>query len=45
MLSNSIDPTEKPATTQAEAIDLLWVFVCKVITCADIDVQDAPKVQ
>jgi hypothetical protein len=45
MLSESIDPTKEPATTLDEAIDLLWVFVCKVVTCADIDVQDAPKVQ
>jgi hypothetical protein len=44
MLSNSIVKPEKPATTQDEVIELLWAFVLKVVTCAPINLQDAPEV-
>ncbi|KAH1890523.1 hypothetical protein KXW70_008011, partial [Aspergillus fumigatus] len=43
MLSNSIHPTEKLATTADEVIELLRVFVLKVVTCAAINLQDAPE--
>lgn len=45
MLSNSIHPTEKLATTADEVIELLRVFVLKVVTCAAINLQDAPEVE
>jgi hypothetical protein len=46
MLSNSIDLTEKLATTLDEVIDLLRVFVLKVVStaCTAISLQDAPEV-
>jgi hypothetical protein len=45
MLSNSIHPTEKLATTLDEVIELLRVFVLKVVACAAINIQDAPEVE
>lgn len=45
MLSNSIHPTEKLATTVDEVIELLRVFVLKVVTYAAINLQDAPEVE
>ncbi|KAF7173935.1 hypothetical protein CNMCM6106_008021 [Aspergillus hiratsukae] len=43
MLSNSIDQTEKAATALDEVIDLLRVFVRKVVTCAPSNLRDAPE--
>jgi hypothetical protein len=45
MLSNSIHPAEELATTVDEVIELLRVFVLKVVTCAAINLQDAPEVE
>lgn len=44
MLFNSIDPTEELAPTLDEVIDLLRVFVHKVVACAAINLQDVPEV-
>lgn len=45
MLSNSIHPTKKLAITVDEVIELLRVFVLKIITCTAINLQDTPEVE